>query len=137
MVKEHTYLYVDDDPLSRDALHVIFTRLMGVERLYILGDSTDFMEHINDLPAVPDLIILDIHMKPLNGFEVLTMLRQDPRFLHCRIIALTASVMNEEVSLLQESGFDGALGKPIDVSKFPGLIERILAGESIWFVAGS
>lgn len=137
MAKEHTYLYVDDDPLSREAMSVIFNRVMGVDRLYVFGDSTDIMARINDLPAVPDLIILDIRMKPLNGFEVLKLLRQDPRFLHCRIIALTASVMNEEMSMLQESGFDGALGKPIDVGKFPGLIERILAGESIWYIAGA
>jgi CheY-like chemotaxis protein len=137
VVKEYTYLYVEDDPLSREALSVIFTRVMGVKRLYILEDNTDFVARVSALPTIPDLIILDIHMKPLNGFEMLKLLRQDPRFQHCRIIALTASVMNEEVSLLQASGFDGAIGKPIEVGSFPGLIERILAGESVWYIAES
>jgi CheY-like chemotaxis protein len=137
VVKEYTYLYVEDDPLSREALSVILTRVMGVKRLYILDDSTDFMARVSALPAIPDLIILDIHMKPLNGFEMLKLLRQDPHYQRCRIVALTASVMNEEVSLLQESGFDGAIGKPIDVGRFPDLIKRILAGESVWHITES
>ena len=43
MVKEYVYLYVEDDPLSREALSIIFTRVMKVKQLYILEDSTDFM----------------------------------------------------------------------------------------------
>jgi CheY-like chemotaxis protein len=137
VVNDHAYLYVEDDPLSREALQIIFTRVMGVQRLYMLEDSEDFMARVNALPEVPDLIILDIHMKPLNGFEMLNLLRGDPKFEHCRIVALTASVMNEEIAMLQESGFDGAIGKPIDVGSLPGLIERILAGEAVWHVAES
>jgi CheY-like chemotaxis protein len=135
MVEEYTYLYVEDDPLSREALSIILTRIMGIKRLFVFEDSTDFMRRVKALPTIPDLIMLDIHMRPHNGFEMLDMLRQDPDFQHCRIIALTASVMNEEVSLLRASGFDGAIGKPIDVGNLPGLIEQILAGEEVWYIA--
>jgi CheY-like chemotaxis protein len=135
MFKDHVFLYVEDDPLSREALEAIFTRVMGVDQLYIFDDSTDFISRVKALPAVPDLFLIDIHLKPYNGFELLDMLRSDPMFQQAKVIALTASVMNEEVDLLKKSGFDGAIGKPISVVLFPELIERILRNEAVWHVS--
>ncbi len=134
---EHVYLYVEDDPLSREAICVIFARVMGVERLWVFDDSDDFMQRVKALNHAPDVILLDIHVAPYNGFEMLTMLRRDPAFQNARVIALTASVMSEEVAVLQESGFDGAIGKPINVATFPGVIERIIHGESVWCITSA
>lgn len=132
---EKTFLYVEDDPLSREALKVLFTRVMGVKQFDVFEDSRNFMARVNDLPAVPDLILLDIHVAPYDGFEMLTMLRATPVFQTVPVVALTASVMNEEVALLKQKGFDGVMGKPIDVRIFPQLIERVLQGEAIWHIS--
>ncbi|NDJ75027.1 MAG: hypothetical protein GYB65_02105 [Chloroflexi bacterium] len=43
--------------------------------------------------------------------------------------------MNEEVDLLRQSGFDGVIGKPINVAAFPGLIVRVVQGETIWHIS--
>ena len=48
------------------------------------------------------------------------------------MIALTASVMNVEVNLLKQPGFDGAIAKPIDEIMFPDLLNQILDGEQVW-----
>ena len=86
------------------------------------------------MPATPDIILLDIHVAPLDGFQMLKMIREDTVYCDTKVVALTASVMNEEVERLRASGFDGAIGKPISLSAFPIVIERILKGESIWQV---
>lgn len=65
---------------------------------------------------------------------MLQMIRQEPQFATAKIIALTASVMNEEVAQLRVSGFDGAISKPLNVSVFPELIRQIVAGEAVWFI---
>jgi CheY-like chemotaxis protein len=65
---------------------------------------------------------------------MLQMIREDTVYCDTKVVALTASVMNEEVERLRTSGFDGAIGKPISLSAFPIVIERILKGESIWQV---
>ena len=79
------------------------------------------------------MIFLDIHVKPADGFEMLTGYSASiPVCAHARVIAVTASVMNEEVELLQRAGFDGALAKPIDQIAFPGLLQRILEGKEVW-----
>jgi CheY-like chemotaxis protein len=65
---------------------------------------------------------------------MLQMIRDDSVYFKTKVVALTASVMNEEVERLRKSGFDGAIGKPITLSTFPVVIERIMNGESIWQV---
>ncbi|MCS7071598.1 MAG: response regulator, partial [Anaerolinea sp.] len=87
---------------------------------------------VNALDPRPTVIFLDIHVKPLNGFEMLALLRAQEWCAHVPIIALTASVMNEEVRKLEAAGFDGCLSKPIDMDTFPDVLRQILAGERIW-----
>jgi two-component system sensor histidine kinase TorS len=54
--------------------------------------------------------------------------------MHKPIVALTASVMNEEVEQLKDAGFNGVIPKPIDMDGFPDLIEAILDGKDVWRV---
>ncbi|MBN2303985.1 MAG: response regulator [Anaerolineae bacterium] len=134
MLDTITCLYVEDDPMSREAIRVILTRVVGVKHLTVFEDSANFMARLKALENQPDLILLDIHMTPFTGFEMLAMLRNDPAYQSTRVVALTASVMNEEVELLKRSGFDGVIGKPINVASFPRLLERVAQGESIWYI---
>lgn len=134
MFSEYTFLYVEDDPMSRQALSLVLTRVLKAKEVTIFEDSTNFMERVNALETQPDIIFLDIHVPPYNGFEMLKMLRAKPEFEKTPIIALTASVMNEEVTLLRSSGFSGAIGKPVNVANFPKLIQRVLNGETIWHI---
>jgi CheY-like chemotaxis protein len=66
---------------------------------------------------------------------MLAMLRADPQYRDAKVIALTASVMSEEVEQLRNSRFDGAIGKPLRASTFPDLLARILNGEAVWSVS--
>ncbi|HEX3050771.1 MAG TPA: response regulator [Aggregatilineaceae bacterium] len=134
MFNDYVYLYVEDDPLSREALTLVVKRIMKVDRMYVFENSVNFMARIKALPEKPDLILLDIHMAPLTGFEMLALLRRDAAYEKAKIVALTASVMNEEVELLKSSGFDGVIGKPISVQQFPTLIQQVIQGEAIWHV---
>jgi two-component system, cell cycle response regulator DivK len=133
MAPQSTFLYVEDDPISREVMELMLHGL-GYSAVTILDSSADFMARIQALPTVPDVIFLDIHMQPHDGFEMLARLREHPVFGTKRIVAVTASVMNEEVQRLRDAGFDGAIGKPLDFDNFAPLIERILKGESIWHI---
>jgi CheY-like chemotaxis protein len=127
------FVYVEDDPLSREALSLVW-RLLGIKNLWVFEDSTNFMDRVRGLPARPDVFMLDIHVRPHNGFEMLSLLRASSEYRECKVIALTASVMNEEISMLRERGFNGAIGKPIDIDSMPVLIERVLRNESVWHI---
>lgn len=132
MSNQTSVLYVEDDPLSRKVMKLLLEGDMGLQHVAIFADSANFMERVEQLTPRPDVIFLDIHVPPYDGFEMLKMLRQSTRFERTPIVALTASVMNEEIQRLRVEGFDGCLAKPIDDEIFPDLLDRLLNGEEIW-----
>jgi CheY-like chemotaxis protein len=132
MTNEPVILYVEDDPQSRKLMNMLLKGRMKLPHVTILEDSQDFLANVEAIDPKPNIILLDIHMKPFNGFEMLTMLRDLPWTRETPIVALTASVMNEEVQRLRSIGFNGCLAKPIDLETFPDTLQRILDGEVIW-----
>jgi CheY-like chemotaxis protein len=133
--KNPILVYVEDDENSIFVMKMVVERVMKLPTLHVLESRADFVQQVKKLGIVPDVFMLDIQMKPFGGVELLAMLRKDPQFKHCKVIALTASVTNEEVSLLKSGGFDGAIAKPLNIEVFPSLIARIINGEHIWYIA--
>lgn len=134
MVTNSSFLYVEDDPRSREVMALLMTKAMKVKELVIFEDSVNFDSRVNDLEQKPNVVLLDIHVTPLDGFAMLDIIRRNQALEDARVIALTASVMNEEVEVMRARGFDGAIAKPLSITSFPGLIERIVAGESVWHI---
>ena len=134
MNKSYNLLYVEDDPGSRKVMQGLVQSLPYHVTLTIFNDSLDFLSRVQSLHPQPDVILLDIHVQPHNGFEMLQMLRLHSSYAYKMIVALTASVMNEEVKKLKEAGFDGVLAKPLKFHEFPDRMQRILAGERQWIV---
>lgn len=135
MADEPRFVYVDDDLTSREVMELLLTHRMGMTQCQMYDDSATFSEKINGITPAPTVIFMDIYMHPYNGFDMLEMLRKNGMFADTMIIAVTASVMNEEIERLREAGFDGAIGKPIDPDDFPGLVEKILNKEQVWHVS--
>jgi CheY-like chemotaxis protein len=125
-------LYVEDDPHSRKLMSMLLTGRLHFSNVTIFEDSQDFATKAETLSPKPDIVFLDIHVSPLDGFQMLEILRGIPAFDSVPIIALTASVMNEEVHKLRGAGFNGCLAKPLDLSTFPDTFQRILNGEAVW-----
>lgn len=134
---EYPILYIEDDDNSRFIVNFILTSVMGFHHVTTWENGIDAVTKIRVLKPVPKLIFLDIQMDPINGYEVMSRLRKEHEFDEIRVIALTASFMKEEERRLKHAGFDGGVAKPIDRDTFPGVVERIIAGEQVWHVSGS
>ena len=132
MQLQPTVLYVEDDLQSRMVLEILLMEEMGLPHVTILENSVDFLSKVEALDPAADVVLLDIHVKPYNGFEMLAMLRNHPVYKDKPVVALTASVMSEEVALLEQSGFNGVIAKPIQQEVFPELLERVINGERLW-----
>lgn len=132
MSEQPAVLYVEDDAPSRRLMKMLLSNRMHLPHVTILENSENFLERVAALDPKPRVIFLDIHMQPHDGFAMLKMLRPLDWAKDARIIALTASVMNEEVMQLRQVGFDGCLAKPIDMTTFPETFNRILGGEIVW-----
>lgn len=132
MSSDLSFLYVEDDKNSREVMKILLRDVLGYTRVMIWADSNDFDNRLNSLSEVPDIIFLDIHLEPLNGFEMLTIVRKNAQLTHTKVIALTASIMATEVDDLRNAGFDGLIAKPLNQSEFPSMVKRIMQGETIW-----
>jgi CheY-like chemotaxis protein len=126
------YLYVEDDRLSRDVMETLLRDMMGVTSYTVWSSGEDFLRRLDDLNPPPDIFLLDIHMKPISGFDILELIRLQSKYQDCKVYALTASVMSEEVKQLRSVGFDGVIGKPLDADTFPELFERLEARQNVW-----
>ncbi|GAB1421666.1 response regulator [Anaerolineales bacterium] len=127
-------LYVEDDAPSRQVLALIERIKPEFMKITFFSDSVDFENRLLNLKPQPDLILLDIHIKPYSGFEMLKIIRKHAACDATPVVALTASVMNEEIQTLRDAGFFGVIGKPINIEEFPILINRIMDGEQVWHV---
>lgn len=127
-------LYVEDDSVSRMVIEVVLGDVMSLSHFAIFADSYNFADRLQSLTFIPDIVLLDIHMEPINGFDVLHILRQHPDYQTQPVVALTASVMSDEVSLLKQSGFNSLIAKPIKEVTFPQQLMNILNGQEIWTI---
>jgi two-component system cell cycle response regulator DivK len=76
---------------------------------------------------LPDLVLMDIQLPGINGIEALRLLRANPATAKIPVIAVTASVMQRDRKLITEAGFDGYVGKPINLAEFLAAVKDMLA----------
>lgn len=109
-----TILVVEDNPLNMK-LTVDLLELNGFKIL----KTTDGERAIQILKEqTPDLILLDIQLPGVDGFELFRRIREDKRLNSVKVAALTALVMKEDEKKIMEMGFDAYIPKPIDTKAF-------------------
>ena len=119
-------LFVEDDPAMMEyllgAFGDSFDTLCAV-------DGTAALEHA--LAGNPDLVISDIVMPGMNGFELCRTLKSSVETSHIPVILLTA--MDDRVSIIQglESGADDYISKPFDMSVLRVRVRNILSGREL------
>jgi len=75
----------------------------------------------------PDVVILDIGMPKLNGYELARRLRADPRFAHVPLVAVTGYGMKADKERAREFGFAAHLAKPAEPDELEATVKRLVA----------
>lgn len=115
-------LLVEDNPL-----HMKLMEMTLRDKGYILVKASDGETALATAVAErPDLLLLDVRIPKLDGFEVAKRLRQRPEFKTTPIIALTAHAMRGDQDKVIEAGCDIYLSKPIDTRQLPLIVEQAL-----------
>jgi signal transduction histidine kinase/ActR/RegA family two-component response regulator len=122
---EVTLLHVEDNPANRALVSRILER-----RPHISVLAADTAEKGIELARTrdPDLIVLDINLPGMDGFDALKLLRAYPDTRHIPVIALSANAMPSEVKRGLEAGFLQYLTKPVDVKEFLRTVDLFLSG---------
>ena len=76
----------------------------------------------------PDLVLMDIQLPDINGFEAFRRIRADAEAAHIPVAAFTASVTAGDRSRVTDAGFDAFIGKPINLKEFLATVQRLTDG---------
>lgn len=116
-------LVIDDNPSNVKLLTFLLTsRGYEVRAASCASAAIELLESFN-----PVLILVDLQLPDMDGFELTRRLRADPRTREITIIALTAYAMKGDEPRAREAGCDGYITKPIDTRRFPALMAEYLS----------
>src|SRR5665213_45939 len=82
---------------------------------------------------VPDLILLDVHMSDLSGYEVLELLRRDVRTASIPVVMLSADASHEQIQRFRDAGARDYLTKPLDLQHFLAQLDHYLHVDEVRF----
>jgi CheY-like chemotaxis protein len=119
-------LLVEDNEESRDGLSRHLRR-KGFEVL-TAADGRQGLDAARS--GTPDLVLMDMSLPVLDGWEATRQLKADPQTLHIPVIALTAHAMAGDREKALAAGCDDYDTKPVEFSRLLGKIEALLGGAS-------
>ena len=97
---------------------------------YELMEACDGAEALDMAVAEkPDLILLDVMMPDLDGFEVLHFLRKRPECAACKVVMLTTAASAADMLRGANEGADGYVAKPFMPSDLKSVVANVLAAE--------
>lgn len=123
---KRTALYVEDNQLNMDLMHHIFKR--NLPSVLLLKAETAELGLIMAREHLPDLIILDIGLPGLNGFEALAILQQDEATSHIPVLGTSAFAQASDIEKALNKGFTAYITKPFQVKSFTDTVKKLLGG---------
>ncbi|MEI6972938.1 MAG: response regulator, partial [bacterium] len=110
----HTLLYVEDNPANLKLVEQIIARHSDIRLMTaVTGNGGIKIASV----SLPDVILMDINLPDINGFEALKILRSDPATAHIPIVDITANAMASDIERGLEAGFFRYITKPIKVNE--------------------
>jgi diguanylate cyclase (GGDEF)-like protein/PAS domain S-box-containing protein len=115
-------LIIEDNPTNMELMVYLLTAFGYTP--FSAYDGLSGIETAREM--VPDLIICDVHLPKLDGYGVVSMLKQDAQLSKVPVLAVTALAMVGDRERLLAAGFDGYIGKPIEPDTFVAELEAFL-----------
>ena len=114
-------LYIEDNPVNAMLMEAVLERVPGLQLVCAALPEVG-LELAQAAP--PDLVLLDIQLPGIDGFEVLRRLRVASATQAVPVVAVSANAMRSDIERARTAGFDGYLTKPIDFERLLALVQR-------------
>jgi PAS domain S-box-containing protein len=121
----HDVLYIEDNEVNLMLMQAMLGRLPGV-RLSCAEAPLEGLSRARSLR--PSLILLDIQLPGMDGYEVLRRLRADPITRQIPVVAVTANASDADIEAGRDAGFDDYVPKPLDMAQLLATVARRLPG---------
>ena len=124
-----TILLVEDDPGHARLIEKNLRRANIRNEIVMLGDGQQALDYLCDggriSSEVPLLVLLDLNLPVLDGYQVLARMKADERMRHIPVIVLTTTDDAREVSRCYELGCNVYVTKPVDYEQFSEAIRQL------------
>jgi CheY-like chemotaxis protein len=120
---KRTVLYVEDNSANLELVEQLVARRSD---LHLLSAVDGEIGIAMARTWVPEVILMDINLPGISGYEALTILQVDPATAHIPVIALSANAMARDVEKGLKAGFFSYLTKPIKVNEFMAALDLAL-----------
>jgi CheY-like chemotaxis protein len=124
-LRQHTVLYIEDNEVNQLLMQGMLAQRPSL-RLLLASHPEDGLAMA--WRQKPDLVLLDIQLPGMDGFEVLRRLRADPRTRLLPVLAVSANAMPADRERAAQAGFVNYVTKPIDLPRLLSLLDRLLPG---------
>jgi PAS domain S-box-containing protein len=119
-----TLLCIEDNPANLKLIGQLVARRPDMSLLTAVnGNSGIELARASQ----PEVILMDINLPDISGFEALKILREDPATAHIPVVAVSANAMPRDIEKGLKAGFFRYLTKPIKVNEFMGTLNEALA----------
>ncbi|MDF1515771.1 MAG: response regulator [Anaerolineae bacterium] len=115
-------LYIEDSPSNR----LLVQRILHVEGYKVLEAEDGIVGIDMARKELPDLILMDMNLPDVDGYEMTKRIRETPELSHIPIVAMTANVMEGDKEKSLAAGCVGYIPKPIDVDDLPRQVAQYL-----------
>jgi two-component system response regulator len=123
-------MLIDDDEDDYFLLKGAFSTYSDQVQLTHQRTATNLMDDLLQLTRLPDLILLDLNLPPLNGLEVLATLKQDARTRQIPVLIWSGSIAQDQLRQCYEGGVSSVLLKSADQHSLVEAVQRIC---TYWF----
>ena len=127
MINLPTVWVVDDDTDDQYLIESAFKQFSPSIPIKQLGDGEELLSCLTKTPELPHLILLDLNMPRMNGFEALEALRNVPAFQKIPVVILTTSSRTEDKQKSMALGADGFLSKPPSQQATVSMLQELTA----------
>jgi two-component system alkaline phosphatase synthesis response regulator PhoP len=124
---EHTVLVVDDNEQNLELL-VIYMEDLPEVRVVTATNGLEAMAKVAE--EAPDLLLLDIMMPKMSGFDVCKRIKADPKTRDIIVIMVTALNETGDIERAAECGTDDYISKPIDRKALVDLVRKLLSAKA-------
>jgi PAS domain S-box-containing protein len=123
-----TVLYIEDNAVNALLVEQLLSRWPGVRYVHADTGATGLAlaRHLR-----PDLVLLDMQLGDIDGYEVLHRLRGEAATSALQVVALSANAMAEDIARTRRSGADDYWTKPIDSARFLADVRGLLPGDAV------
>ncbi|WP_455209747.1 PAS domain S-box protein, partial [Kaarinaea lacus] len=127
LCKRFKLLYIEDSPAHIKLVEAIFAREDNIQ-LYTANTPRLGLELVKAYE--PDLILLDICLPEMDGYQVFERLREDSKTRHIPVIALSAGAMPHQIEKGLRCGFRRYLTKPLDIGELLKSVKEVLQDDA-------